>query len=105
MISIQDLKVGQVVQIGVGFPLYIVLEQADAYTVFLTDTLEVIVETSGYAIVKGENSVEIVQNENSGVSHLTVNGKPICGQRNGQNQVTVDVVTCEKCKGLYVKGH
>lgn len=106
---IQDLKVGQVVQIGVRMPKYIVLDQTLEGTAFLTDELEIlVVEDGGYALTFGIKGVTVGLNTDSGISHRIVNGKAICGNRwNRGNTITDSTlpITCEVCNELLQGRH
>lgn len=101
MTPIQNLKVGEVAQVKVRTAPYLVLEQSNTGTTFLTPDFEFITLESGYAIRKA-SSVQKMLNTKSGITHLTINGKPVCGNQSTQDQIISDtgIVTCEKCKGF-----
>ena len=97
-IPINELKIGQVAQIKVRMPPYLVLGQTDQGTVFLTDQGAIETYESGFAEVKSK-PVKRLLNLKSGVSHIYHNNIPICGHRNGQNTELQEVanVSCRAC--------
>lgn len=90
-----------------SYPVYtVMMVLSDGVLVDDGKRLSVIPDLYHYVQIDNQPLIEVVKevmtNEDSSISHVTLNGRPICGARSSQNQIIVEtgVVTCKRCLKL-----
>ncbi len=97
-ITVDELKVGDLVDAKVRTPLYFVVKIGDGEAT-LANHLENFTADSGFfKLISRKPEMRIVQNGKSQVAHAVVSNRSLCGARNTGVSRTVSQVTCEKCQ-------
>lgn len=97
-VSINSLSVGDLVEYAARVQPSLVAEvNPDSVTL----QNGVVLESGTYVNYLGSGKMIVFfTNQKSGVTHATIDGKPLCGIRHGRNSVSSRVCTCEACNKI-----
>ncbi len=97
-VTVDELKVGDLVDAKVRIPLYMVVKSSNGEAI-LTNHLETFTVNSGYfKLISRKPEMRILQNGKSQVAHAVVSNKTLCGTRHTGVSRTAGQITCEKCQ-------